>query len=83
MKLTYSTSKLDYNSFAMHPSIFKKFAILLVVAIVAIASLQLDIAEAKEKSDLLFVKGKFIKKDKKGVIVVDEKSHCGCHGKRK
>lgn len=61
----------------------KKTLALLMVALVIISALQIEQAEAgNSKSDLIFVKGKFIKKDKKGVIVVEEKSHCGCHGRR-
>lgn len=55
---------------------------MLVVLFVA-SSLQVDPVEA-HKSDLIFVKGKFIKKDKKGVIVVEEKCHsCSCHSHRR
>lgn len=67
----------------MSPSL-KKTVIVLLVAMVIVASLQVEPIEAKDKSDLIFVKGKFIKKDKKGVIVVEEKCHsCGCHGRRR
>lgn len=55
----------------------------MLLAMVVVASLQVEPIEAGQKSDLIFVKGKFIKKDKKGVIVVEEKSHCGCHGRRR
>lgn len=51
---------------------------LVLVCLLVMSALQVELAEAKEKSDLIFVKGKFIKKDKKGTIVVEEKSHCGC-----
>lgn len=56
----------------------KKVIALMLVTLVVVAALQVEHVEAG-KSDLIFVKGKFIKKDKKGVIVVEEKS-CGCHG---
>lgn len=60
-------------------STMKKTIALLIVAMVFVSAIQVDLVEAGQKSDLIFVKGKFIKKDKKGVIVVEEKSHCGCH----
>ena len=60
-------------------SMKKGFAIMLI-ALVIVAALQVEPIEAGQKSDLIFVKGKFIKKDKKGVIVVEEKCHsCHCH----
>lgn len=64
----------------MSPTMKKTFALMLV-ALIAISALQIEPVEAGQKSDLIFVKGKFIKKDKKGVIVVEEKC-CGCHGRR-
>lgn len=67
----------------MHQPSIKKCIMMILVALVIISTLQVDIVEAGQKSDILFVKGKFIKKDKKGTIVVDEKSHCGCHHRRK
>lgn len=37
------------------------------------------LARAEKKTDILFLKGKFIMKDKKGAIVIsDEKKHCHC-----
>lgn len=53
------------------------------VALVVVSMLQVDQVEAGQKSDLIFVKGKFIKKDKKGVIVVEEKCHSCCHHRRR
>lgn len=58
----------------------KKVIALMLVTLVIVAALQVEYVEAG-KSDLIFVKGKFIKKDKKGVIVVEDKC-CGCHGHR-
>lgn len=58
----------------------KKTFALILVALVILAAVQVEQVDAG-KSDLIFVKGKFIKKDKKGVIVVEEKC-CGCHGHR-
>lgn len=58
----------------------KKTIAFILLALVIVASLQVELVESG-KSDLIFVKGKFIKKDKKGVIVVEEKG-CGCHGHR-
>lgn len=60
----------------------KHIMVLAIVALVVFSALQADLVEAGQKSDLIFVKGKFIKKDKKGVIVVEEKEHCGCHKRR-
>lgn len=59
----------------------KKTIALILVALVVLAAVQIEQVESGSKGDLIFVKGKFIKKDKKGVIVVEEKS-CGCHGHR-
>lgn len=50
---------------------------LLLVLIVLVAA-TIEHVEASTKSDLIFVKGKFIKKDKKGVIVVEEKEKDKC-----
>lgn len=36
------------------------------------------LAEAKQKSDILFLKGKFILKDKKGSIVISDEKKCHC-----
>lgn len=58
----------------------KRLVALMLIALVVVATLQVEPAEAAQKSDLLFVKGKFIKKDKKGVIVVDDKCPPCCHG---
>ena len=53
----------------------------LLVAFVVISSLQVEpVAEALHQ-DLMFIKGKFIKKDRRGVIVVDDKCSSCCHGK--
>lgn len=61
----------------------KKTLALILIAMVFVSALQVDVVDAAQKSDLIFVKGKFIKKDKKGVIVVEEKEHhCGCHKRR-
>jgi hypothetical protein len=60
----------------------KRIIALMLVALVVISTLQVEPVEASQKSDLLFVKGKFIKKDKKGVIVVDDKCPPCCHGRR-
>lgn len=60
----------------------KQVFVLALVALVVLSALQMEPIEAAQKSDLIFVKGKFIKKDKKGVIVVEEKSHCGCHERK-
>lgn len=61
----------------------KRILVIMLVALVVISTLQVEPVVAKDKSDLLFVKGKFIKKDKKGVIVVDDKCCCKGHGRRK
>ena len=60
----------------------KRIIAIMLIALVVVATLQIEPAEAMDKSDLLFVKGKFIKKDKKGVIVVDDKCCCKGHGRR-
>lgn len=60
----------------------KKTITLMLVCVLVLTALQVEPIEAGGKSDLIFVKGKFIKKDKKGTIVVEEKSHCGCHRRR-
>lgn len=59
-------------------SSIKKTLALLFIALVVVSAIQVDQVEAGQKSDLIFVKGKFIKKDKKGVIVVEERSPMGC-----
>lgn len=56
----------------------KRTIVILMVALIVVASLQPEPLVQAGKSDLLFVKGKFIKKDKKGTIVVDDKCSC-CH----
>lgn len=61
----------------------KQVLVLAMLALVIFSALQADLVEGSQKSDLIFVKGKFIKKDKKGVIVVEEKEHCGCGHKRR
>jgi len=35
-------------------------------------------ADASKKSDILFLKGKFILKDKKGTIVISDEKKCHC-----
>lgn len=35
-------------------------------------------AVAEKKSDILFVKGKFIMKDKKGTVILEDKKDCDC-----
>lgn len=60
----------------------RKTITLMLVCVLVLSALQVELAEGT-KSDLIFVKGKFIKKDKKGTIVVEEKSHCGCHHRRR
>lgn len=60
----------------------KRTLAIMLIALVVIAALHVELVEG-EKSDLLFVKGKFIKKDKKGTIVVDDKCHSCCHGRRR
>lgn len=57
--------------------------LMIMIAMVVMSALEVDFVEAGQKSDILFIKGKFIKKDKKGTIVVDEKNHCGCHHRKK
>lgn len=37
-----------------------------------------NLALAEKKADILFVKGKFILKDKKGSIVISEDKKCHC-----
>lgn len=61
----------------------KRGLAIMLVVLVVVSAMQIEPAEAAQKSDLIFVKGKFIKKDKKGTIVVEEKEHCGCHGRRR
>lgn len=61
----------------------KRTIFIALIALAIVAAVQVEPIEAGDKSDLIFVKGKFIKKSKKGVIVVEEKSHCGCHGRRR
>lgn len=58
-------------------STIKKTIALMFVVLVIVSALQAEPIEAG-KSDIIFVKGKFIKKDKKGVIVVEE-SRPLCH----
>lgn len=67
----------------MHPSTIKKTLGLMLLALVIFSALQVEPVEAGQKSDLIFVKGKFIKKDKKGVIVVEDKCHSCCHHRRR
>lgn len=54
---------------------------LIVASLVLLASFhqsQLGV-EANKKSDILFLKGKFVLKDKRGSIVIsDEKKPCSC-----
>lgn len=55
----------------------------MLVVLVVFSALQVEQVEAGQKSDLIFMKGKFIKRDKKGVIVLEDKGHhCGCHRRR-
>lgn len=62
----------------------RKTMALMIVALLVAATIQSEFVDAAQKSDLIFVKGKFIKKDKKGVIVVEEKEHhCGCHSRKR
>lgn len=58
----------------------KQTIALILMVLVIVAAVQVEQVESG-KSDLIFIKGKFIKKDKKGVIVLEEKG-CGCHGHR-
>lgn len=55
------------------------FISLSVLAMMQVWSSSSLLVSAKEKSDILFLKGKFILKDKKGSIVIsDEKKACHC-----
>lgn len=61
------------------------FYLLLFIAATLLANLQDSanqgtmLVAASKKTDILFLKGKFILKDKKGSIVIsDDKKPCGC-----
>lgn len=64
-----------------HKQSIPRVVIVALALLIAVAAIQVDPVEGFMQ-DLMFVKGKFIKQDRRGVIVVeDEKCKCKCcHG---
>lgn len=78
-----SKSQSHSSDSEMHSSTVRKTLTIMLVVLVVFSALQVEQVEAGQKSDLIFMKGKFIKRDKKGVIVLEDKGHhCGCHRRR-
>lgn len=53
---------------------------LLVLISVSFAPNENMLVSARKQSDILFLKGKFILKDKRGSIVISDDKKCPCYG---